>query len=68
MGGKVLGPGKAQCPSVGEYQGGCKRYEVGMGWWVGGCMREHTLRGKEEVEWSGVSCGVGTWKGTTFEM
>jgi hypothetical protein len=29
MGGEALGPGKAQCPSVGE----CQSREVGLGRW-----------------------------------
>jgi hypothetical protein len=39
IGGKTLGPMKAQCPSVGKCQGG----EAGVGGWVGGWMGVNTL-------------------------
>ena len=38
MGGEALDPVKAQCPSVGECQGG----EAGVGGWV----EEHPYRGR----------------------
>jgi hypothetical protein len=59
MGGEVLGPVKAQCPSVGECQGG----EVGVGVWVKN--NPHRSRGRG----NGIR---GFWgepgKGITFEI
>ena len=59
MGGEALGLGKAQCPSVGECQGG----EVGVGGWVG---HPHRSRGSED----GIEglLGGGLGEGITFEM
>ena len=57
MGGEALGLVKAQCPSVGECQGG----EGGVGGWVG----EHPHRRRED----GISKPEGKrGKGITFEM
>jgi hypothetical protein len=42
MGGEALGPVKAQCPSVGECQGG----EVGVGEWLE--EHPHRRRGRED--------------------
>ena len=42
MGGKALGPVKAQCPNVGECQGG----KAGVGKWVG--EHPHRSRGSED--------------------
>jgi hypothetical protein len=53
MGGEALGPEKAQCPNVGECQGG----EVGMDGWFG----EHPLRSKGEGKWNG-----GFWRGSHY--
>jgi len=39
MGGEALVPVKAQCPSVGECQGG----EVGVGAWVGSTLRSRRM-------------------------
>jgi hypothetical protein len=57
MGGEVLDPGKASCPSVGEFKG----WEAG----VGGRMGEHphSSRGREdviEVSWRG------NWEGNNI--
>ena len=41
MGGEALGPVEAQCPSVGECQGG----EVGVGEWVEAHSLRHKLGG-----------------------
>ena len=53
MGGEALGPGKAQCPSVGECQG----REVGVGGWV---EKPHRSRGRGDG--MGISGGE-NWKG-----
>lgn len=50
MGREALGPGKAQCPSVGECQGG----EVGVSGWLG--KHPHRIMGR------GNGIG-GLWKG-----
>jgi hypothetical protein len=59
MGVEALGPVKAQCPSVGAYQG----REVGVGRWVEEHL--HRCRGRRD--------GIRVWggkpgKGITFEM
>lgn len=54
MGGVVLGPVKAQCPSVGEWQG----RQAG----VDGCVREYPHRGRgrgDEI----VGLKRGNWEG-----
>ena len=61
MGGKVLGPVKSQCPSVGEFEA----REVGVGGWVG--EHPHRSRGRgNEIRGSRVGRKPG--KGITFEM
>jgi hypothetical protein len=59
MGGEVLGPVKAQCPSVGECQG----REAGVGRWEG----EHHHRSREGGLNGGFLEGK-PGKGITFEM
>jgi hypothetical protein len=55
----VLGPLKAGCPSVGEFQGGGSC-------WVGG---EHPYRSRGKVYGlGGFWWGWGTGKGITFDM
>jgi hypothetical protein len=49
VGGEALGPGKTQCPSVGECQG----REAGVGEWV----REHPHRSREREDGMGISRG-----------
>ena len=49
MGGETLGPGKAQCPTIGECQG----REVGVGRWV----EEHPRRSRGREDGMGVSGG-----------
>ena len=58
MGGEVLGPVEAQCPSVGKCQG----REAGVDGWVG--EHPHRNRGR------GMNRGAGgkIEKGRTFEM
>jgi len=56
MGGEVLGPGKAQCPSV-------RNARVGRQWVDG----EHPHRSRERGMGKGVSRGE-TGKGITFEI
>ena len=58
MGGAALGSVKAQCPSVGEFEGG----EVGVRGWVG----ENHYRSR--VKGIGQGFQEGLRKGITFEM
>jgi hypothetical protein len=60
MGGEALGPVKARCPSVGEFQGG----EVG----VVGCMREQPHKSRGRMDGLGGFLEWKPGKGITFEM
>jgi hypothetical protein len=44
MGGETLGPVKASCPSLGEFEGGDIRVGGCVGVWVGGWVGEHPHR------------------------
>jgi hypothetical protein len=60
MGGEVLGPVKAQCPSVGECQG----REVGVGGWV----EEHPHRSRGRRGWDRRFLEGKLGKGIAFEV
>jgi hypothetical protein len=60
MGGEALGPVKARCPSVGEWEGG----QAGVGGWVG----EHLHRSGVTGEWNRGFLEGKSGNGITFEM
>jgi hypothetical protein len=60
MSGEVLGPVKAQCPSVGECYGG----EAGVSRWLG----EHPYRSTGEERWDRGFVEEKLGRGITFEM
>jgi hypothetical protein len=62
MGGEALDPVKAQCPSVGECQGG----EAGVGGWLGGGGGTLIQEGGGFHRKGGLGGEPG--KGLTFEM
>jgi hypothetical protein len=60
MGGEAIGPVKAQCPSVGEYQD----VEAGVGRWE----EEHPHKSRRRADGIGGFLWGGLGKGLTFEM
>jgi hypothetical protein len=60
MGEEALGPVKARCPSVGEFEGG----KVGVGGWVG----THPQRSRGRGDGIGGFWNGESGKGITFEM